>query len=241
MAAGAQALPERARPQGPGRDELENPVGDRTTGQGESRGGAPAPVVHVVDDEPSILQLFRQIAHMGNFEVRTYSTGRGFLEKADVMAPGCLVLDLNLPDMSGIEVLEELARRQSPMPAIFMSGRARVSQAVLAIKLGSLDFMEKPFPVKGMLEAIQRALEFDRDQREKAQQRLEMRARLDQLTPREAEVMGLVVQGHPNKVIAAELGVSPKTVEVHRANVMRKTGAQSVAELVRIVMTAREP
>lgn len=200
----------------------------------------PAPLVHVVDDEPTILQLFQQIARMGDFEVRTYATGRAFLEQADLMAPGCLILDLNLPDISGIEVLEELSARRSPMPVIFMSGRARVSQAVHALKLGSLDFVEKPFPVKGMVEAIQRALDFDREQREKARQREEMQARLGQLTPRETEVMDLVVKGHPNKVIASELGVSPKTVEVHRANVMRKTGANSVAELVRLVMGARE-
>ncbi|GAB4159714.1 MAG: response regulator FixJ [Planctomycetota bacterium] len=197
------------------------------------------PVVHVVDDEPAIQSLFSQMLEDQDAEVRLYSRASDFLSALDESRPGCLVLDLKLPDMSGLEVLQELSRRESRIPVVFMSGLAKVSDAVSALKLGSLDFVEKPFAISRMTDAINRALEYDRDRR-RAEVELEaLRSRLSTLTPRETEVMGLVVKGHPNKVIASILGVSPKTVEVHRANVMRKTKSSSLAELVKLSLAAR--
>lgn len=197
------------------------------------------PVLYVVDDEPAILSLFRQMLEGEDLQVSTYGHARSFLAELDETRPGCLVLDLNLPDMSGLEVLQELARRKSRMPVVFMSGLAKVSEAVSALKLGSLDFVEKPFALNDMIDAVHRALEQDRRRRESSSQLEQLQARLQTLTPRELEVMELVVQGHPNKVVASTLGVSPKTVEVHRANVMRKTHSNSLAELVKLVLAAR--
>lgn len=197
------------------------------------------PTVYIVDDEPAILSLFEQMLEAEDVQLRTFGLAKDFLAAVDESQPGCLVLDLNLPDLSGLEVLEELARRSSNIPVVFMSGLAKVSEAVSALKLGSLDFVEKPFSIAAMLEAVHRAIEVDRLHRESSTHHEQLRARLMTLTPREREVMDLVVQGLPNKVVASTLGVSPKTVEVHRANVMRKTHSNSLAELVKLVMTVR--
>jgi FixJ family two-component response regulator len=144
------------------------------------------------------------------------------------------VLDLNLPDMSGLQVLEELVARDCWIPVLCISAHARVSDAVRALQLGGIDFLEKPFDLEAMRAALQRGLAEDRARRNRALLRAGMLARLADLTPREREVMDLVVQGMANKAVAAALGVRPKTVEVHRANVMRKTAAESLAELVRL-------
>ncbi|MBK8096503.1 MAG: response regulator transcription factor [Planctomycetes bacterium] len=197
------------------------------------------PLVSVVDDEPTIQQLFVQLGRLEGLAVRTWTRGADFLAAFDESQPGCLVLDLNLPDMSGLQVLEQLGRRGSHIPVVFMSGLAKVSQAVAALKLGSLDFVEKPFAIDDMMAAIHRAIDSDRARRATEQQQHHLRERFAALTPRETEVMDLVVQGHANKAVAATLGVSPKTVEVHRANVMRKTGANSLAELVRLKIAVR--
>lgn len=204
-----------------------------------SMSGKTQPVLYVVDDEPAIQALFGQMLEGEDLQVRTYGHARNFLEELDESQPCVLVLDLNLPDMSGLEVLQELARRKSRIPVVFMSGLAKISEAVSALKLGSLDFVEKPFALDDMIGAVHRALEQDRRQRENQSQLEQLKARLQTLTPREIEVMELVVQGHPNKIVASTLGVSPKTVEVHRANVMRKTHSNSLAELVKLVMAAR--
>lgn len=204
----------------------------------KEKAAAAPPIVSVVDDEPTIQQLFVKLCRLEGLAVRTWTKGADFLTDFDASQPGCLVLDLNLPDMTGLQVLEQLAKRGCQIPVVFMSGLANVSQAVAALKLGSLDFVEKPFAIDDMLAAIRRAIESDRQRREAEQQQLHLRERFAALTPRETEVMDLVVQGHANKTVAATLGVSPKTVEVHRANVMRKTGASSLAELVRMKIAA---
>ncbi|MGE3175433.1 MAG: response regulator transcription factor [Planctomycetota bacterium] len=198
----------------------------------------PDPIVHVVDDEPAIQELFRRLGSAENFAVRAYGSADEFLDGVDPHAPGCLVLDLNLPDRSGLEVLTILSERGYIMPVVFMSGCAGVNEAVRALKLGSLDFVQKPFDLSEMLAAIRRALEANAQQRTAEQQRVELRARFTALTPREAEVMELVVEGLPNKLIATRLGISPKTVEVHRSHVMQKTRSSSLAELVRLNVAA---
>ena len=195
------------------------------------------PLVHVVEDEPAILTLFRNMGRIRGFDIATYSTKTAFLQSFVVTRPGCVVLDLNLPDGTGIEILEKLAEQGCRMPVIFMSGMAKVSEAVAAFKLGSLDFVEKPFDLDVMIDTIESAIATDMEQRNSSACFEEISRRLARLTPRENEVMELVVQGEPNKAIAARLGLSPKTVEVHRANVMRKSEANSVAELVRMHVT----
>ena len=146
--------------------------------------------------------------------------------------------DLNLPDHSGLAVLEQLAARNSQIPVVFMSGAASVADAVSALKLGSIDFVEKPFAIADMTAAIRRALQADRDRRKSMREQSGLKAKFAGLTPREFEVMQLVVAGLANKMIASRLGVSPKTVEVHRAHVMQKTNSDSLAELVKSALGA---
>lgn len=195
-------------------------------------------VVRVVDDEPSIQALFRQICEREGLAVETYSAAGPFLATIGADTPGCLVLDLNLPDCSGLQVLDAMSAAGCKMPVICMSGLAGVHDAVCALKLGSLDFVEKPFAPADMVAAIQRALAADEKRRELDHARNELLSRFATMTPREREVMELVVAGLPNKLIATRLGVSPKTVEVHRAHVMQKSRAGSLAELVRMNIAA---
>lgn len=199
-----------------------------------------APRVHVVDDEASIRSLFERMAGMLGCEVVTHETAKSLFEAIDPRRPGCIVLDLVLPDLTGIEVLTELSARACQLPVVFMRGMARVSEAVAGLKLGSIDFIEKPFTLEQMIAAIQRAIELDRVHRQSADDEALLRDRFRTLTPREIEVMERIVRGAANKEVAADLGLSPKTVEVHRANIMRKTRAGSLAELVRMHVAAHE-
>jgi two-component system response regulator FixJ len=202
------------------------------------------PLLHVVDDEPSIRLMFERLGPLAGATVRSWALGQEFLDLAqldDTDRPVCLILDLNLPDRNGLDILRQLAARGSEVQVIVISGMAAVSQAVASLKLGSIDFVEKPFRKEEILAAIRTAIARAQQRR---QQQIEQRAlssRLQSLTPRELQVMELVVAGLPNKGIASQLGISPKTIEVHRANVMRKTGADSLAELVRLVVAARAP
>ena len=200
---------------------------------------ATKPLVRVVDDEPSIQALFQRMGPLGGFQVSTYTTAQDLLDSIDESRPGCLVIDLILPDKTGIELLQALAERGCHLPVVFMSGMARVSEAVKAIKLGSIDFIEKPFDVPQMLATIARAIELDENRRKDGQSFEATRKRFATLSARETEVMELIVQGAANKEVAARLGLSPKTVEVHRANVMRKTVSNSLAELVRAHVALR--
>lgn len=199
-----------------------------------------APLVHVVDDETSIQALFRSMGKNAGFEVATYGTAGEFLNNFDDRRTGCLVLDLNLPDRTGLDILRELATRGCQVPVVFMSGMARVSEAVNALKLGSVDFVEKPFDLQVMIAALRSAIAKDEQRRNSSATTSDIQRRFARLTQREAEVMELVVNGAANKEVAARLGLSPKTVEVHRANVMRKTESQSLAELVRLHLALRE-
>jgi FixJ family two-component response regulator len=199
---------------------------------------AVAPLVRVVDDEPQIQALFERIAQTCGFDVETFATANTFLDAFDDERPGCLVVDLMLPDRSGIEVLEEITGRGSELPVVFMSGMARVSEAVQALKLGSIDFVEKPFDVQQIAAVIRRAVALDVDRRRSSAVLDDYRQRFESLTPRERQVMERIVCGAANKEVAASLGLSHKTVEVHRANVMRKTRARSLAELVRMHVAA---
>ncbi len=199
---------------------------------------ATAPLIRVLDDESAIQALFKRIGQLCGFEVDCHSTAASFLDSFDGERAGCLVIDLMLPDRSGIEVLQEVTDRGCELPVVFMSGMARVSEAVQALKLGSIDFVEKPFDVQQIAEVLRRAVDMDQRRRQQDQDHDELRRRFETLTRRERQVMEQIVRGAANKTVAASLGLSHKTVEVHRANVMRKTQAGSLAELVRMHVAA---
>jgi FixJ family two-component response regulator len=232
---GTAPLPPRGKRRG-----SEDPMPNTTTRAAvlEETSNA-APVLHVIDDEPTVQGLFQRIGALEQIEVRTYSSAGEFLCAFNQGAPGCIVVDLNLPDMSGLDLLRELAARKSAVPIVFMSGCARATEAASALKLGSIDFVEKPFTVDAILTAIHAGFTADAERRRAECSHKDVLARFAGLTPRELQVMELVVAGLPNKTVARRLGVSAKTVEVHRANVMRKTRAGSLAELVKMTVAAQ--
>lgn len=196
------------------------------------------PRIHVLEDDAAIQSLFRTLCELAGYEVCTYGSIRAFAARAEDDRPGCLVLDLMLPDGSGIEVLQQLAASGNEMPVVFMSGMASVGEAVRALKLGSLDFVEKPFELSRMRQALEQAVAVDRERRRRQGEQARVQQRFATLSPREQQVLEQIVRGAANKEVALQLGLSPKTVEVHRANVMRKTGAESLAELVRLHVAA---
>ena len=201
---------------------------------------ATAPLVRVVDDEVAIQALFERIGQLCGFAVDCYGTAESFLGSYDDIRPGCLVIDLMLPDRSGIDVLQEVTKRGCELPVVFMSGMARVSEAVQALKLGSIDFVEKPFDVQQIGEVLRRAVDLDLTRRRQGADQDDLQRRFQSLTRRETQVMEQIVRGAANKEVAASLGLSHKTVEVHRANAMRKTQARSLAELVRLHVAANQ-
>jgi FixJ family two-component response regulator len=189
---------------------------------------ARTPVVHVVEDDESIRTLWRWLMESNGIAVRTFVSATEFIA-AYRHEPGCLVLDLRLPGMSGLELQTYLCRNGIEIPIVFMSAYGDIPTAVSAIKNGAVDFIQKPFGYREVLSIIEKA--FARDAEIRAR-----RARLAALNERERAVLQRLMEGKPNKIIAAELALSVKTVEYHRANLMEKAGAGSVAELVHIAM-----
>ena len=179
--------------------------------------------------------------HLGSvgLSAEVFATAEEFLNACHPDRPGCLLLDVRMPGMSGLNLQEELAARHYTLPIIVMTGFAEVATAVRALKTGAIDFIEKPFSSEFLLERIRQAIDADRQARDAQAWRSQVAERFALLTARERAVMELVVAGKANKVIAGELGLSAKTVEVHRANVMKKTGADSVADLVRRALLLR--
>jgi FixJ family two-component response regulator len=190
--------------------------------------------VFVVDDDPAMRDSLRWLIESTGVRVETYRDAQSFLDACQPEMPGCLVLDVRMPGMSGLDLQAELARRGIALPTIVITGHAEVPLAVRAVKAGAIDFIEKPFSDQLLLDRVRQGLELDRQGRDGRRRRAEARRRAGSLTQREREVLDLVVAGKPNREIAARLGLSPKTVEVHRAHVMEKMGAQSVAELVHL-------
>jgi len=197
------------------------------------------PTVFVVDDDPAIRESLRWLIESVGLSVKIFATAQEFLEGYDPSSAGCLVLDIRMPGMSGLDLQNELAARKVNIPILIITGHAEVPVAVSAMKAGALDFIEKPFSDQLLLDRIRRAIEKDAEFRRAHSQRAKVAARLAALTPREREVMDLVIAGKANKVIASELGLSPKTVEVHRAHVMKKMQVDSLADLVRVGMLSR--
>jgi two-component system response regulator FixJ len=198
----------------------------------------PEPTVFVVDDDRAMRDSLRWLLESVGLTVRTYSTAADFLREYEPAQPGCLVLDVRMPGMSGLDLQAELVRRGAGLPTIVVTGHAEVPMAVRAVKAGAVDFIEKPFSDQLLLDRVRQALEIDRLEREVRHRREEARRRLESLSAREREVLGLVAAGKANKEIAASLGLSPKTVEVHRAHVMSKMAVDSLAELIRVALLA---
>lgn len=189
-------------------------------------------IVYVVDDDAAVRDSLALLLKSVALAVESCESAVQFLARVGPEAAGCLVLDIRMPGMSGIELQQQLKQRGYELPIIFITGHGDVSMAVQAMREGALDFIEKPFRDQELLDRIYQALEADRTRRRAADETVHIRERFAGLTPREHEVMLRIARGQANKVIAIELGLSERTVEIHRAKVMHKTGARSLAELV---------
>lgn len=195
------------------------------------------PTIFVVDDDAAVRSSLAMLLKSVSLAVETFESASSFLEQLPDEPSGCLVLDIRMPGMSGVELQQQLKQRGCPLPIIFITGHGDVSMAVHAMREGAIDFIEKPFRDQELLDRIYQALELDRTRRRAADEAIQLRERFAGLTPREHDVMLRIARGQANKVIAIELGLSERTVEIHRAKVMHKTGAKSLAELVS--MTAK--
>lgn len=197
-------------------------------------------VVHIVDDEEPVRRSLAFLLTMSGFTVRVHDTATSFLAVAPTLTKACLVTDLRMPDMSGIELLEKLDTIGALVPAIVITGHGDVPMAVAAMKAGAVDFIEKPFEDQTLIDAIGRAASRLEDTTEIPADVAVLRTRLDSLSERERQVYSAIVAGLPNKTIGYDLDISPRTVEVHRANIMSKMQAKSLPELVRMAVVLKD-
>jgi two-component system response regulator FixJ len=195
-------------------------------------------VVHVIDDDPAMRDSLAFLMDSADLVARTYDSAIAFLDHLPEGESGCILTDVRMPEMSGLELIARLKELGVDLPVVVMTGHADVPLAIQAMKAGVHDFIEKPFDDEVLLGAVRSALAIGRDHAERAEEAAAIRARIDSLTGRERDVLQGLVAGQPNKIIAYELGISPRTVEIYRANVMTKMGAGSLSELVRMALTA---
>jgi FixJ family two-component response regulator len=196
--------------------------------------------VFIVDDDAGVRSSIRVLLKSIGLTATALGSAREFLDGFDPDQPGCLVLDIRMPGMSGMELQQQLNLKGAVLPVIFITGHGDVPMAVEAMQHGAFDFLQKPFRDQDLIDRIQKALARDRDTRAALRKHGQIRERLASLTSREKDVLKLLTEGQQNKVMAGELGLSQRTVEIHRAHVMEKMGADSVAQLVRMVMDAGE-
>jgi FixJ family two-component response regulator len=192
------------------------------------------PLIYIVDDDDGMRRALTVLITTIGYQPVAFAKPTEFLAKYDPSQPGCLVLDVRMPEMSGLEVQQHLNKAGSMLPVILVSGHGDIPMAVQAMKDGAFDFLQKPFRDQELIDRINGALKLDAQNRESVDRLADLKSREESLTPREREVLALVVDGKANKVIAIDLGLSERTVEIHRANVMEKMGARSVAHLVKM-------
>ncbi|AMN45645.1 histidine kinase [Steroidobacter denitrificans] len=194
------------------------------------------PTIFIVDDDSAVRDALKLLLRSVGQAVETYASAQEFLDSYGMDRPGCLVLDIRMPGISGLELQQKLNEKHSILPIIFITGHGDVPMAVEAMQAGAVDFIQKPFRDQDLIDRINQALEKDSSNRAALGERNDIRRRLETLTPREHEVLELVVRGKANKVIAGDLKLSQRTVEIHRARVMEKMQASSLAHLVRMVL-----
>lgn len=194
--------------------------------------------VYIIDDDRMARESLKWLIESAGLPVQVHENGLDFLDQVDAALSGCVLLDVRMPDINGMELFAKLKQRDIMLPVIIVTGHADVAMAVRAMKAGAYDFIEKPYNDALMLERVQNAITYDQDNRRDHQRVTAIKACADQLTPREQEVMRYVLNSTQNKVIASELGISIKTVELHRANLMAKMQARTSTELVRLALIA---
>jgi FixJ family two-component response regulator len=192
------------------------------------------PTVYVVDDNAALRDSLSQLLHAADLTAECYADGPGFLAAYTEDRAGCLLLDMSMPGMTGLEVQQELKTRGLDIPIIFLTGHGDIPMAVKATRAGAIDFLEKPFQPDRLLERVEYCLGLDRTRRQGREQAESIRERHALLSPREREIIALIAKGLTNKLIARELDISPRTIEVHRTHIMHKMGANNLAELVRL-------
>jgi two-component system, LuxR family, response regulator FixJ len=193
---------------------------------------------HVIDDDEAVRESIAFLLRSAGLKVKTYDSAVAFLEVAPTIGSGCVITDVGMPGLSGVDLLRRLKELQIRLPVIVITGRGDVPLAVEAMKFGAVDFLEKPFDDNVLLASVRSALNRSEASAAIETERAELRARIAKLTPRERDVLDGLVAGHPNKVIAFNLEISPRTVEIYRANVMTKMNAGSLSELVRTALVA---
>lgn len=195
---------------------------------------APECIVFVIDDDPLVRESVADLLNSAGFTVQTFGSAAEFVQRQRPDVPSCLILDVELPDISGLDLQTELAKTGIEMPIVFLTGHGDIPMSVRAMKAGAVEFLTKPFGRQELLDAIKEALVRDGEVRKQKSESFDLQRRLGTLTPRERQVLALVVTGRLNKQIAGELGTTDLTVKVHRGRVMRKMGADSLADLVRM-------
>ncbi|MGA3104084.1 MAG: response regulator [Terriglobales bacterium] len=198
-----------------------------------------APVVSVVDDDPSVRRAIKRLISSVGLHVQVFPSGQELLKSKNLGEPGCLILDIRLPGISGLDFQKNLAESDIHLPVIFITAHGDITMAVRAMKAGAIEFLTKPFRDQDLLDAIQVALEKDRARRRQKAEITVVLERLESLTTREREVIGMVVKGMLNKEIASKIGVTENTVKVHRSRALQKMQAHSLADLVRMVAKAQ--
>lgn len=196
-------------------------------------------IIHLIDDDEHVRRAVAFLLGTAGFAVKLHESAAAFFAGLDKQQPGCIVSDVRMPGMDGVELLRRLKERGADMPMIIMTGHADVALAVAAMKAGAVDFIEKPFDDDVLLTAVRLALSRYARADQSGAEAAQIRSRIESLSPRERQVLDGLMAGHPNKTIAYDLSLSPRTVEVHRANLMTKMGAKSLSDLVRMAMVAK--
>ncbi|OZG72905.1 DNA-binding response regulator [Hahella sp. CCB-MM4] len=195
--------------------------------------------VYVVEDDEPVRDSLLLLLKAEGYATKGYESAHAFLEEDVVSLSGCLILDIRMPGMTGMELHKKLLEMGCAIPVIFVTGHGDVAMAVEAMKLGAVDFVQKPYREEDLLDKVKQALTMDAEQQEALKYKEKLQQRIESLTPREREIMDMMIEGNANKVIAIELDISQRTVEIHRSRVMQKMGTHSLAQLVQMVLAVR--